>query len=337
MAQPLPTQVEHLQSFHGPITDHFEIGNVLGTGAFSKVFRGKPIASPDTTVALKIVDFNGFREGPTRDRQRLLLEAEIALLDSIEGHLPNHPNLAKVTGVVREGSRVCIVMEELKGKELFDRIVERNKFTEADAAQLMRTVMMTLKDLHKSGVLHRDLKPENLIYADSSPQSNIKVTDFGLGLRLGMDDPHGNSVVGTAGYVAPEILTKRQYGPSNDVWSMGVILYILLCGYRGRFQFHEKEWLGVTDAAKALILNMLKVNVEERYTVDQVLEDPWIAANTSTAELTGAVSRLRTFNAKRKLRAAAMAVMIGARFSVKRRLVDIVEASPAAVFNIEQL
>jgi len=244
-------------------------------------------------------------------------------------------------------------MEELKGKELFDRIVERNKFTEADAAQLMRTVMMTLKDLHKSGVLHRDLKPENLIYADSSPQSNIKVTDFGLGLRLGMDDPHGNSVVGTAGYVAPEILTKRQYGPSNDVWSMGVILYILLCGYppfhatsnavlfeqikRGRFQFHEKEWLGVTDAAKALILNMLKVNVEERYTVDQVLEDPWIAANTSTAELTGAVSRLRTFNAKRKLRAAAMAVMIGARFSVKRRLVDIVEASPAAVFNIEQL
>jgi len=294
-----------------------------------------------------------FKEGPSRERQKELLEAEIALLDDIEGSLPSHRSLAKVYGVVREGSRVCIVMEELKGKELFDRIIERNRFTEADAATLMRTVMACVRDLHRVGIVHRDLKPENLIYQDSTPASEIKVTDFGLGLRVGKPDPHGHSVVGTAGYVAPEILLKRDYGPSCDVWSMGVILYILLCGYppfhatnnaalfeqikRGRFAFHTNEWAGVTEAAKSLISRMLTVDVSQRATVDQVLHDPWIAANTTTTELTGAMSRLRTFNAKRKLRAAAMAVMIGARFSVKRRLVDIVEASPASVFTIEQL
>jgi serine/threonine protein kinase len=353
MAVPAAT-TPHLANYAGPITQHFEIGALLGTGAFSKVFRGRPIpASSSESVALKIVDFNTFREGPARDRQKELLESEIALLDAIEGRLSNHRNLAKVSGVVREGSRVCIVMEELKGKELFDRIVERNKFSEADAAQLMRTVLLALKDLHGAGILHRDLKPENLIYADITPQSEIKVTDFGLGLMMGRPDPHGSSVVGTAGYVAPEILSRREYTAACDVWSMGVILYILLCGYppfhapnnaalfeqikRGKFLFHVNEWAGVTDAAKALVGHMLSVDVKQRYTIEQVLEDPWIAMNSTTTELTGAVTRLRTFNAKRKLRAAALAVMIGARFSVKRRLVDIVEASPAAVFTIDQL
>jgi calcium-dependent protein kinase len=351
-----PPPTKHLESYSGPITEYYEIGALLGTGAFSKVFRGRPLTMPTSSVALKIVDFNAFKQGATRERQKSLLEAEIQLLDTLQGSLPGHKNLAKVMAVVREGGRVCIVMEELKGKELFDRIIERNKFTELDAAQLFRTLMCALKDLHKAGVVHRDLKPENLIYADSAANSDIKITDFGLGLHLGSPDPHGDSVVGTAGYVAPEILLRRSYGPSNDVWSMGVILYILLCGYppfhhtnnailfelikKGKFVFHENEWQGVSQEAKSLISHMLTVDANTRYTIDQVLDDPWLmglAQQTNNAELTGAVSRLRTFNAKRKLRAAAMAVMVGARFSVKRRLVDIVESSPAAVFNLDQL
>lgn len=125
-------------------------------------------------------------------------------------------------------------MELLEGRELFERIVERKKYTERDAAGLMVKIMRAVQALHNRNVLHRDLKPENLVFATESEAEDVKITDFGLGRVIGWPDVH-NSVVGTPNYVAPEVVSIKPRGPFYgrpcDVWSMGVILYILLVGY----------------------------------------------------------------------------------------------------------
>ena len=351
--------------FEGPISRYYELNEKVGRGAFSIVYRAKELLAPKRIVALKIVDFNVFTSEMERARQQRILEGEIEILQAIETKLGGHRNLARVFGIVRDmdSLRVGIAMEFLSGGELFDRIVKKSKYTEYDAAILIHSVMLGLKALHQLGIVHCDLKPENLIFASESEVADVKITDFGLSKMMGKEDRHAGALVGTAQYVAPECLIRREYSSSCDVWSMGVVLYILLCGYppfygknntetfsairRAKFEFHIKYWRTISESARKLITNMLNPDPLLRYTVKQVLEDPWIqnyvhsAANEDLMEETTLapeyLDNLRKFNARRKFRAAAMAVMIGARFGLKRRLVDLVENSPVNNFNLDQL
>lgn len=159
-----------------------------------------------------------------------LLEEELAILTQVD-----HPNIIKFHETYIDYRYVHIVMELSEGGELFEKIVEMHRFTEAMAASLMKKILSSVKHLHEHGICHRDLKPENFLFSDNSPDAEIKLIDFGLSKRFGSIqelDPTEkmHTIVGTPYYVAPEVL-KGSYEFKCDVWSLGVILYIMLCGY----------------------------------------------------------------------------------------------------------
>ncbi|KAF2354922.1 Protein kinase domain, partial [Trinorchestia longiramus] len=182
------------------------------------------------------------------------------------------------------------------GGELFDRIVEKGSYTEKDAADLIRQVLEAVDYMHEQGVVHRDLKPENLLYYSQDEESKIMISDFGLSKLE--DSGIMATACGTPGYVAPEVLAQKPYGKAVDVWSIGVIAYILLCGYppfydendanlfaqilKGEFEFDSPYWDEISDSAKDFIRQLLCVNVEKRYTCKQSLQHPWISGNAAS-------------------------------------------------------
>ena len=177
------------------------------------------------------------------------------------------------------------MLDYVEGGELFDRIVEEGNFTERDASRITKQMTDAIQYLHENGIVHRDLKPENLLFRDHTPGSDILLTDFGLAKI--MDDTIAlKTACGTPNYVAPEILMQRGYGKQVDVWSLGVILFIILCGYppfydeqdpvlfelimKGKFEFDERYWSEVSKPAKELISQMLQVDPVKRFDTYQV-------------------------------------------------------------------
>jgi serine/threonine protein kinase len=210
------------------------------------------------------------------------------------------------------------------GGELFDRIVERNTYTEKEAAETIYTLCSALDHLHKQKVVHRDLKPENILYSDHSQEAHIKVADFGLARVVSANDVM-KTACGTPGYVAPEILQNKGYdSPAVDLWSTGVILYILLCGFppfyeeelpalfdsilHARYDFPSPWWDNVSDGAKGLVKKLLELDPVKRLTAEQVMSEHWIL-NAAPTELTGAKKQLKKYNASRKLRKAALGII----------------------------
>lgn len=175
------------------------------------------------------------------------------------------------------------------GGELFDRIVEKGSYTEKDAAGLIRQVLAAVDYMHDQGVVHRDLKPENLLYYSADDDSKIMISDFGLSKME--ESGIMATACGTPGYVAPEVLAQKPYGKAVDVWSIGVISYILLCGYppfydendanlfaqilKGEFEFDSPYWDEISDSAKDFIRHLMCVSVEQRYTCKLALAHPW--------------------------------------------------------------
>merc|ERR1719394_1566059 len=186
-------------------------------------------------------------------------------------------------------------MELVTGGELFDRIVEKGSYTEKDAADLIKQVMSAVHYMHESGVVHRDLKPENLLYHSPDEDSKIMISDFGLSKME--DSGIMATACGTPGYVAPEVLAQKPYGKEVDVWSIGVISYILLCGYppfydendanlfaqilKGEFEFDSPYWDDISEEAKDFIRSLMCVNVENRLTCQTALEHSWITGKQS--------------------------------------------------------
>ena len=184
-----------------------------------------------------------------------------------------------------------LVLDYVEGGELFDRIVDAGSFTEADASRITRQMVEAIQYLHESNIVHRDLKPENLLFKARDNVDEITVTDFGLA-KIANDAASLKTACGTPNYVAPEILFQRGYGKEVDVWSLGVILFILLCGYppfydesdsalfelimKGRFEFDERYWSEISAEAKDLISKMLIVDPKVRLSTQQVLAHPWI-------------------------------------------------------------
>eukprot|EP00262_Sarcandra_glabra_P018326 TRINITY_DN6526_c0_g1_i1.p1 TRINITY_DN6526_c0_g1~~TRINITY_DN6526_c0_g1_i1.p1 ORF type:complete len:433 (-),score=93.19 TRINITY_DN6526_c0_g1_i1:288-1586(-) len=241
-------------------------------------------------------------------------------------HLSEHQNVVRIKGAYEDAVFVHLVMELCEGGELFDRIVMKGHYSERKAAQLIKTIVGVVENCHSLGVMHRDLKPENFLFVGTDEDAVLKATDFGLSIFYKPGDTF-SEVVGSPYYVAPEVLRKH-YGPEADVWSAGVILYILLSGIppfwaesetgifrqilQGKLDFESEPWPGISDSAKDLIQNMLNRNPRKRFTAHDVLCHPWIVDDRVAPDkpLDSAVlSRLKQFSAMNKLKKMALRVI----------------------------
>lgn len=339
------------------ITNEYSVGKVLGKGAMATVFscKRKNQEQPEEERALKVVDYSKWT-GEELISRRDLIQCEIAALEGVakRGAGSNQTNLLKVFGVIEEPSRVGIVMEYLKGKELFDRIVEKHRFTELDAIQVMKQILTGLDVLHNTcHVLHRDIKPENLVYLNPNNDAELKITDFGLAIFLNEQTKlpivETTRITGTAPYLAPEIITNKTYSPASDVWSVGCLLYILLCGFapfhgvntvelfvnikKGHVSFEGGNWMDVSADAKDLVCKLLEVDPKKRYGIANILKHPWMVNKNNKEQLSKkTMDRIQLFTAKRKLRAAVKALVVATSFSHFRQneLIKIIQEKQSA-------
>lgn len=282
------------------IEDKYVIKELLGTGAFSEV-RLCEHRETGQAFAVKIIDKKALKGKEDS------LENEIRVLKRFSAKRQEndpdrtwftHPNIVQLFETYEDKSKVYLIMELVTGGELFDRIVEKGSYTEKDASCLIRQVLEAVDYMHEQGVVHRDLKPENLLYYNPAEDSKIMISDFGLSKME--DSGFMATACGTPGYVAPEVLAQKPYGKAVDVWSIGVISYILLCGYppfydendanlfaqilKGEFEFDSPYWDEISESAKDFIRNLMCVNVEKRFTCKQALAHPWISGNAASSK-----------------------------------------------------
>ncbi|KAK7595481.1 hypothetical protein V9T40_013306 [Parthenolecanium corni] len=302
----------------------------LARGAFSEVRLAESKENPGEMYAVKIIDKKALKGKEDS------LENEIRVLrrfsncygtkgDEGSSRL-THPNIVQLLETYEDKSKYYLVMELVTGGELFDRIVAKGSYTEKDASDLIRQVLEAVNYMHEQGVVHRDLKPENLLYYSPDDDSKIMISDFGLSKME--ESGIMATACGTPGYVAPEVLAQKPYGKAVDVWSIGVISYILLCGYppfydendanlfaqilKGDFEFDSPYWDDISDSAKEFISKLMCVDVEKRYTCRQALAHPWICGNTaSSKDIHGTVSaQLKKNFAKSRWRQAYHAAAV---------------------------
>ncbi|KAL4658657.1 calcium/calmodulin-dependent protein kinase type 1G-like [Arapaima gigas] len=263
------------------IRDVFDFIEVLGSGAFSEVFMVRE-RKTGKRFALKCVK--------KQHLQTKNLENEIAVLRRVK-----HENIIGLEDFYESNTHYYLVMELVLGGELFDRILDRGMYTEKDASHVIQQVLQAVSYLHRNNIVHRDLKPENLLYYSQDENSKIMISDFGLSKIE--DNGMMSTACGTPGYVAPEILAQKPYSKAVDCWSIGVITYILLCGYppfyednesklyskimNAEYEFDSPFWDDISASAKDFIRNMMQKNSKLRYTSEQALRHPWINENTA--------------------------------------------------------
>jgi len=297
----------------------YTLKGVLGTGAFSTVKEGlHKNAPPGISYAVKIVDRNKLTE---EDAAALL--DEVAILKEFE-----HAHVIKLFDFFEEPNTYYLVMERMSGGELFDRIVAKLYYNEKEARDVCKTLLDAVNYCHVNHVAHRDLKPENLLLSSEDNDSDIKIADFGFAKRVFVPNSL-TTQCGTPGYVAPEILEGLPYDTKSDMWSVGVILYILLGGYppfieknqrdlfrkirRGEYEFHEEYWGSVSKEAKDLISSLLTIDPKRRLGAGDALRNDWICeddAELAKKDLGANLEEFKKFNAKRKFKAAVNSVII---------------------------
>jgi calcium/calmodulin-dependent protein kinase I len=295
----------------------YVMGRKLGRGTFATVYCATESGS-GRIVAIKVVDKKHLDEESTK-----LLENELYTLESVS----QHPGVVTFYESVETERCVCFVLEFISGGPLLDKVVERGTFSENDARIALRPVLRTLSFMAKLGVVHRDIKPENMLVDNFSDQWPVKLTDFGLSAKLQKNKPL-YSVCGTPMFVAPEVIKGRGYDCSCDMWSIGVTLYTILCGYppffeddishliskivKAEFSFPPREWDRVSEDAKDIVRKMLAVDPRDRVRPDGALAHPWFSVEQSTKALPN--SSLRNFNARRKMRWAVNCVRTTCNF-----------------------
>ncbi|KAE8616536.1 hypothetical protein XENTR_v10008830 [Xenopus tropicalis] len=262
----------------------FQFKEVLGTGAFSEVVLAEEKAT-GKLFAVKCIPKKALKGKESS------IENEIAVLRKIK-----HENIVALEDIYESPSHLYLVMQLVSGGELFDRIVEKGFYTEKDASTLIRQVLDAVSYLHRLGIVHRDLKPENLLYFSQVEESKIMISDFGLSKMEGKGDVM-STACGTPGYVAPEVLAQKPYSKAVDCWSIGVIAYILLCGYppfydendsklfeqilKADYEFDSPYWDDISESAKDFIQHLMEKDSNKRYTCEQALRHPWIAGDTA--------------------------------------------------------
>ncbi|XP_028826508.1 calcium/calmodulin-dependent protein kinase type II subunit gamma isoform X5 [Denticeps clupeoides] len=315
-------------------TDEYQLYEELGKGAFSVVRRCVK-KSTGQEYAAKIINT---KKLSARDHQKLEREARIC-------RLLKHPNIVRLHDSISEEGFHYLVFDLVTGGELFEDIVAREYYSEADASQCINQILESVNHIHQHDIVHRDLKPENLLLASKMKGAAVKLADFGLAIEVQGEQQAWFGFAGTPGYLSPEVLRKDPYGKPVDIWACGVILYILLVGYppfwdedqhklyqqikAGAYDFPSPEWDTVTPEAKNLINQMLTINPAKRITAEQALKHPWVCQRSTVASMMHrqeTVECLRKFNARRKLKGAILTTMLVSRnFSVGRQ-----HTSPAA-------
>lgn len=299
------------------IGDKYILGRELGRGEFGITYLCTDRENKEA-LACKSISKRKLRTAVDVDDVR----REVAIMST----LPDHPNVVKLRAAYEDNENVHLVMELCEGGELFDRIVARGHYSERAAAAVARTIAEVVRMCHANGVMHRDLKPENFLFANKKENSPLKAIDFGLSIFFKPGERF-SEIVGSPYYMAPEVL-KRNYGPEIDIWSAGVILYILLCGVppfwaeseqgvaqailRGQIDFKRDPWPNISESAKSLVKQMLEPDPKLRLTAKQVIEHPWLqnAKKAPNVPLGDVVkSRLKQFSMMNRFKRKALRVI----------------------------
>ena len=341
-----------------PFDAEYTKGAKLGEGAYAEVFLGvatdhvSPTQRPDIAsprresvmpcqpgqrVAVKCID-----------KQKLIEEGETDMLMSevkIMWSCCDHPNIIQLHDVFESKEMLYLVLECMTGGEMFERLARdfEDGFTEKIARSFVRKVASALHHLHHLQCIHRDIKPENLLLPSEDNDGNVKLADFGLAV-MGIThdeamDP--STITGTPDYMAPEMLLREHYGRPIDCWALGVITYIILCGFppfypdgddmapmfenikRGKFRFLEPYWDKVSEGAKDLVLKLLVTDPTKRLTAEQVLAHKWVVGSVKDSNVNlssiGWADNMKRFNARVKLKRAMLKVRAASRFRILMR------------------
>ncbi|XP_062274367.1 calcium/calmodulin-dependent protein kinase (CaM kinase) II beta 1 isoform X6 [Scomber scombrus] len=312
-------------------TDEFQLYEELGKGAFSVVRRCVKLCTGQEYAA-KIINT---KKLSARDHQKLEREARIC-------RLLKHSNIVRLHDSISEEGFHYLLFDLVTGGELFEDIVAREYYSEADASHCIHQILESVHHIHQHDIVHRDLKPENLLLASKCKNAAVKLADFGLAIEVQGDQQAWFGFAGTPGYLSPEVLRKEAYGKPVDIWACGVILYILLVGYppfwdedqhklyqqikAGAYDFPSPEWDTVTPEAKNLINQMLTINPAKRITAQEALKHPWVCQRSTVASMMHrqeTVECLKKFNARRKLKGAILTTMLVSRnFSAAKSLLN---------------
>ncbi|KAK1411875.1 hypothetical protein QVD17_32703 [Tagetes erecta] len=273
-----------LKTNNGNLKDYYMLGKKLGNGQFGTTYLCVEKATSKQFACKSIAKRKLLTDDDVIDVKR-----EIEIMH----HLSGHPNVVSIKGAYEDAISVYLVMELCAGGELFDRIIDKSYYSEQKAADLAKTIVSVIEGCHSLGVMHRDLKPENFLFVDEDEDSLMKIIDFGLSCFFKPGEVF-TDVVGSPYYVAPEVLLKY-YGPEADIWSAGVIIYVLLCGVppfyadteedifeevlHGKLDFNIDPWPNISESAKDLVKKMLVRDRKKRITAHEVLCHPWISVD----------------------------------------------------------
>jgi len=310
------------------ISKEYTLGKIIGKGSFAQV-RVAIHKQTKEKRAIKILKKSDV------DMESLL--EEVTILSKL-----SHPYIMHIYEIFEDKLNIYITSDYCKGGELFEMISKKGSFTEKEACIIMKQIMSAICYSHQNGIVHRDLKPENILLDSNSDDLSIKIVDWGCAKRIKKDE-RLHQVDGSSYYIAPEVL-QGDYNEKCDIWSCGVILYILLCGYppfngdndeeiyasilSGEFSFPEEEWNSVSDEAKNFIKKMLVKNPEERITALDSLQDIWFKNNEEKSETydkdlaKNVLSNMRRFKKSRKLEKATIAFIIN-QLILKEERVDL--------------
>uniref|UniRef100_A0A7S3R7M0 Calcium-dependent protein kinase n=2 Tax=Dunaliella tertiolecta TaxID=3047 RepID=A0A7S3R7M0_DUNTE len=316
-------KVKVLDGVGADVREHYNFGpdrqgKIIGKGQFGTVRQATSIKTGEQVAVKSIAKRKLLTDEEVEDVRR-----EVAILH----HLVGHPALAQIHGVYEDKHYVHIVMQLAQGGELFDRIVERMRYSEKDAAAAFRAMVDVILHCHLMGVMHRDLKPENFLLADKSPNAQVICADFGLSTFF-KEGEVLDDLVGSAYYVAPEVI-QRRYSKEADMWSLGVILFILLSGSPPFFGKDEEAifreiqhkqldldnagvWPSISDPAKALVSRLLVRDPKKRMTAQEVLSDSWVQPGGSATDMPiqyEVVKRLDAFAKQNKLKKEAYRII----------------------------
>mmetsp|Transcript_13857 Transcript_13857/g.31452 ORF Transcript_13857/g.31452 Transcript_13857/m.31452 type:complete len:505 (+) Transcript_13857:23-1537(+) len=303
--------------YTGKVTDAYDVDKTkLGQGSYGSVSKCTNKLTKSTR-AIKTI-----QKAQMKNTDRFKME--ISIMKKMD-----HPNIIKLYETFDDARNIYLIMELCTGGELFDRIIDSGHFTEKEAAIVMQHIFRAIYYMHGIKICHRDLKPENFLFTtkESIEKSILKIIDFGLAHEFGPDTVL-TTKAGTPYYVSPQVLAGK-YDQTADLWSCGVIMYVLLCGYPpfhgdtdadvlakvrlGSFKFADEDWTNVSEDAKNLIRMLLKLSPSDRYTAEQALNHIWVTNTAPKAKdvslSSGLVNNLRTFRSQNKLKKAALHVI----------------------------
>ncbi|KAF5935462.1 hypothetical protein HYC85_026591 [Camellia sinensis] len=328
---PPPTTTTHHRQISGtgrilgrPMEDvrsTYVFGRELGRGQFGVTYLVTHKTTGDKFACKSIATRKLVNKDDIEDVRR---EVQIMY------HLTGHRNIVELKGAYEDRHSVNLIMELCAGGELFDRILAKGHYSERAAAEICRQVVTVVHNCHSMGVMHRDLKPENFLFLSSDEDSPLKATDFGLSVFFKPGDVF-RDLVGSSYYVAPEVL-RRDYGAEADIWSAGVILYVLLSGvppfwggmdfimrkvflmlfYVGHIDFSSDPWPSISNSAKDLVKKMLRADPKERLSATEVLNHPWMREDGEASDKPldiAVLTRMKQFRAMNKLKKVALKVI----------------------------